>query len=103
MLSPLPIILLASLLTTAVSAQKCPIQFDGRVPESSTLGTFDTSASPFNPGYVLGANLKWSSVLQFPAVNSSLFDANGTKAVEVTIKYILLPSLPQNFHSTHLS
>lgn len=102
----------------AVAAQKCPLQFDGRVPTDATLDSFDTSASPFNPQYVLGASEfffdrswcaatdrdkdeKWSSVLQFPNVNSSLvgshffhlvcllthlkFDANGTKALEVTI------------------
>ncbi|KAH8649458.1 hypothetical protein BGZ60DRAFT_200708 [Tricladium varicosporioides] len=83
-----------STLFLLVSAQKCPIQFEGRVSQASTLDTFDTSASLFNPGYVLGANLKWSSVLKFPNVNNSLFDANGTKAVEVTVndKSIFAPS-----------
>jgi len=46
---------------------------------------FDASSSPFNPQYDLGANLQWSQVLQFPTVNTSLFDTNGTKALEVTI------------------
>lgn len=39
-----------------VAAQKCPLQFDGRVPADATLGSFDTSASPFNPQYVIGAS-----------------------------------------------
>ncbi|KAG4432554.1 hypothetical protein IFR05_011966 [Cadophora sp. M221] len=72
-------------LLASVAAQKCPLQFDGRVPKDATLTTFDGSPSPFNAQYVLGANLKWSGVLQLPAVNSSLFDSTGTKAVEVTI------------------
>ncbi|KAG4419123.1 hypothetical protein IFR04_007719 [Cadophora malorum] len=77
----LPVLAIAA----SVGAQKCPLQFDGRVPEDATLTTFDGSSSPFNAQYVLGANLKWSGVLQLPNVNSSLFDAAGTKAVEVTI------------------
>lgn len=40
----------------SVAAQKCPIQFDGRVPESATLASFDTSASLFNLKYDLGAS-----------------------------------------------
>jgi len=41
-------------LLSFVAAQKCPLQFDGRVPQSATLDSFDTSASPFNPQYVFG-------------------------------------------------
>ncbi|EPE33404.1 hypothetical protein GLAREA_06417 [Glarea lozoyensis ATCC 20868] len=66
-------------------AQKCPIQFDGRVANRLPLEAFDTNASPYNPSYVLGSNQKWSSVLKFPSVNASLFDANVSKAVEVTV------------------
>ncbi|RDL42347.1 Uncharacterized protein BP5553_02326 [Venustampulla echinocandica] len=85
---------LSSALLSLAAAQKCPIQFDGRVPAAATPESFDANSSPYNPGYVLGQNLKWSSVLQFPSVNSSLFDASGTKAVEVTIddKSIFAPS-----------
>jgi len=72
-------------LASTISAQQCPIQYDGRVPTAATLASFDTSASPYNPSYVFGQNLKWSTILQFPSVATSLFDANGTKAVEVTI------------------
>ncbi|KUJ12608.1 uncharacterized protein LY89DRAFT_593023 [Mollisia scopiformis] len=72
-------------LAAVVAAQKCPLQFDGRIPKDATLDSFDTSSSPFNDAYVIGGNQKWSSILQFPTVNSSLFDANGTKALEVTI------------------
>ncbi|KAH9210271.1 hypothetical protein DL95DRAFT_371112 [Leptodontidium sp. 2 PMI_412] len=65
-------------LAAIVAAQKCPLQFDGRVPKDATLATFDGSSSPFNAQYVLGANLKWSGVLQLPAVNSSLVRSNPT-------------------------
>lgn len=41
----------------AVAAQNCPLQFDGRVSTDATLASFDTSASRFNPQYVLGASL----------------------------------------------
>jgi hypothetical protein len=46
-----------SLLAAActIVAQKCPIQFDGRVPKGTAAATLDTSASPFNPSYVFGA------------------------------------------------
>jgi hypothetical protein len=43
-------------LAASVAAQKCPIQFDGRVPDSATLASFDTSASLYNPSYDLGAS-----------------------------------------------
>jgi hypothetical protein len=51
------------ILTLAASAtvQKCPIQFDGRVPESANLASFDTSVSLFNPKYDLGAS-EWISI-----------------------------------------
>jgi len=40
----------------SVTAQKCPIQFGGRVPESATFASFDTSASLFNPKHDLSAS-----------------------------------------------
>lgn len=43
-------------LAAIVAAQKCPLQFDGRVPKDATLATFDGSSSPFNAQYVLGAS-----------------------------------------------
>jgi hypothetical protein len=74
-------------LVAAIVAQKCPLQFDGRVPSSATLTSFDSSTSLFNPNYNLGASthiftlnrpahcsddLKWSDVLEFPSVHHSL-------------------------------
>ncbi|CZS98286.1 related to endoglucanase c [Rhynchosporium agropyri] len=67
------------------SAIICPITIDGRVAQSTTLQTFDTPASPFNPNYVKGFNLTWSRILRFPDVPPSRFDLPGNKAVEVTI------------------
>jgi len=43
-----------SVLLSITVAQKCPIQFDGRVAQAATLASFDTNPSPYNPGYVLG-------------------------------------------------
>jgi hypothetical protein len=45
---------------TAVAAQKCPIQFDGRIPHSITsnnLTVFDTTNPWFNPSYVFGQSI----------------------------------------------
>lgn len=53
-----PSILYALALAAGVAAQKCPIQYDGRVPASATLATFDGNSSPFNPTYILGASKK---------------------------------------------
>ena len=41
----------------ATAAQQCPIQFDGRVPANTTLATFDTSASLYNPNNVFGQSM----------------------------------------------
>ncbi|KAL2069375.1 hypothetical protein VTL71DRAFT_14052 [Oculimacula yallundae] len=73
------------LILASVTAQKCPLQFDGRVPGDATLETFDGTFSPFNAQYVLGSNLKWSGVLVLPAVNHSLFDHAKTQAIGLTI------------------
>ncbi|KAH9206600.1 hypothetical protein DL95DRAFT_486739 [Leptodontidium sp. 2 PMI_412] len=67
------------------SAIICPITLDGRVSQNTTLETFDTAASSFNPGYTKGQNLTWSQILKFPPVSSSRFDIPAKKALEVTI------------------
>ena len=41
-------------LASAVAAQQCPIQFDGRIGTNATAASFDTSASPFSPTNVFG-------------------------------------------------
>ena len=64
---------------------KCPIIFDGRVPNGTAVTYFDTSNSLFNPDYVKGANLKWSQILQVPSVTKSKFDTGGYEPIEVTI------------------
>ncbi|CZR68734.1 related to endoglucanase c [Phialocephala subalpina] len=60
-----------------------------RAPVPSThnmsLGAVSPRRSSFETFPNSNADQKWSSILQFPIVNSSLFDANGTKALEVTI------------------
>ncbi|KAF4619078.1 hypothetical protein G7Y89_g14769 [Cudoniella acicularis] len=68
------------------SAARCPLVFDGHVPSSTTLHTFDTSNSSYSPTHVKGNNLNWSSILLFPSLPTSKFDwASRSKAVEVTI------------------
>lgn len=64
---------------------KCPVVLSGFVAADSTPTDFDSYAtSPFNPDYVRGEE-KFSTILQFPDVESSRFDNASTKAVEVTI------------------
>ncbi|KAF2729976.1 hypothetical protein EJ04DRAFT_580217 [Polyplosphaeria fusca] len=90
--SLLPTLLLP--LTTSLALPspriKCPIIFDGRVSPNLTLSSFDSnSTSPFNPQYVKGENLTWSSILLLPSsLPPSRFDIaqNSTsKPFEVTI------------------
>lgn len=59
-------------LASGVLAQKCPLQFDGRVPKGSTVALFDTKTGPYNPDNVFGAGLTMSKVMQLPTVPSSL-------------------------------
>lgn len=75
----------------------CPTVFDGRVPISATGATFVNGQLPYDPSYILGANLTWADVLRFPAGARSLFDNSSSKAVEVTIddRAIFTPS-PDN-------
>ncbi|CAK7233561.1 hypothetical protein SEUCBS140593_008643 [Sporothrix eucalyptigena] len=79
------------------SAQKCTIQFDGRVPSTFTAASFDTNNNVFNPSNVFGQGLKFSEIVQLPAVSGSLFDVN-TVPAEVTIRSAQplssLPSVP---------
>lgn len=65
-------------------APKCPIVFDGRVAANTPPTFFDTKNGVFNPDFVKGNNLTWSSILQFPATRSRFDSANQT-ALEVTI------------------
>jgi len=71
---------------SAACAQKCPLQFDGRIPQSMSPSSFDQSPSPYNPSFVYGQNLEWSEIIKLPNISSSLFDFDDmTKALEVTI------------------
>ncbi|KAF2180991.1 glycoside hydrolase family 131 protein [Zopfia rhizophila CBS 207.26] len=73
----------------ATATIKCPIVFDGRVPEDYVADPtkFDTYATNkiFNPDYVKGNDLKWSKILKFPTGDPSRFDAGGYRSLEVTI------------------
>ncbi|KAF9878268.1 hypothetical protein CkaCkLH20_04306 [Colletotrichum karsti] len=84
----LPHVALRSLQALAASVQ-CPIVLDGRIPQNFTLETFDTNASPYNPGFTKGED-PWSKIILFPSVPTiSRFDASNVtgnfKSLEVTI------------------
>lgn len=64
--------LLLSAAGAANAAKQCPIQFEGRVPTNFTPTDFDTSASPFNNGFVFGKGLKASDVVTIPTGLNSL-------------------------------
>lgn len=65
---------------------KCPIVFDGRVPNKTPPTFFDTTATNtiFSADWVKGNNLTWSQILKFPK-EKSRFDGKNFTAVEVTI------------------
>lgn len=69
----------------ATAAPKCPIVFEGRVPAGTAPTFFDTTNALFNPDFVKGNDLKFSSILKFPAGTPSRFDGANNTAVEVTI------------------
>ncbi|EPE10934.1 hypothetical protein F503_06029 [Ophiostoma piceae UAMH 11346] len=71
-------------LPVLAAAQKCSLQFDGRIPSNLTLAAFDSNNNIYNPSNVFGKGLKFSELLQLPAVAGSLFDTK-TVPVEVTI------------------
>ncbi|KAF2643805.1 hypothetical protein P280DRAFT_466543 [Massarina eburnea CBS 473.64] len=79
----------ASPLTPRAGTISCPIVFDGRIPTAfSTDPTkFDTYATNtiYNPDYVKGNDLNWSTILKFPGGTASRFDGTDHVPVEVTI------------------
>ncbi|KAK6836898.1 hypothetical protein PG987_007393 [Apiospora arundinis] len=82
-----PAVLLASLAGAATLPAACTLSFDGRVPQNATAKTFVSKQSPFNPGYVLGPNVTWDQIIEFPqGIPASRFDAQaGTKPVGLSL------------------
>ncbi|KAF6814509.1 hypothetical protein CSOJ01_04060 [Colletotrichum sojae] len=84
------------LAASTVNAAKCPIQFEGRIPTSFTPADFDTSASPFNNGFVFGKGLKASDVVSIPVniAKPTQLDGTSNKAFEINIddRSIFAPS-----------
>lgn len=66
----LPIIVLGA---AQAVAQKCPLQFDGRVPKNFTPAQFDADNALFNSGFVKGKGLKFSEILKL-SDKTTLFD-----------------------------
>ncbi|KAL1835245.1 hypothetical protein VTK73DRAFT_5934 [Phialemonium thermophilum] len=58
-------------------AQKCALQFDGRVPGALGVASFDSANDLFSSSNVLGQGLQFSQLLQLPAVAPSLVGAEG--------------------------
>lgn len=65
-----PVVLFAGL-ARAADLPACTLSFDGRVPQDATAQTFVSKKSPFNPGYVLGPNVTWDQVIEFPKIPPS--------------------------------
>lgn len=80
-------------LLSLASAQKCTLQFDGRIPGTFNAASFDAANNFFSQSNVFGQGLKFSQLIQLPAAKGSLFDV-ATVPVEVTIsdKSIFAPS-----------
>ncbi|KAL8391534.1 hypothetical protein RB595_010232 [Gaeumannomyces hyphopodioides] len=69
--------LLAMLLSGQALAQDaaaCTLTFDGRIPQAATAQTFVSKQSPFNPKNVLGPNVTWDEIIEFPDIPQSRFD-----------------------------
>ncbi|KAF2742130.1 glycoside hydrolase family 131 protein [Sporormia fimetaria CBS 119925] len=66
---------------------QCPVIFDARIPVKTSRADFnDPTRSLFNTEYVKGQNLTWSSIIEFPNVEPSVFEDRKThKPFEVTI------------------
>ncbi|KAB5540344.1 hypothetical protein GE09DRAFT_1245395 [Coniochaeta sp. 2T2.1] len=80
----LPIGALLVLSTVVSSAQKCKLQFDGRIPGTFTPASFDAANAFFSQSNVFGQGLKFSQLIQLPSVTPSLFDV-ASVPLEVTI------------------
>ncbi|OLN87531.1 hypothetical protein CCHL11_06116 [Colletotrichum chlorophyti] len=72
-------------LASAAAAQKCKLQFDGRIPAGTDLKAFDADNKFFNSKNNFGAGLSFSKVLQLPKQAGSPFDGKANVPVEVTI------------------
>lgn len=59
-------------LSAALEApQACTLSFDGRVPLNATAEQFSTKQSLFNPKNVLGPNVTWAEIIEFPDIPPS--------------------------------
>ncbi|KAH7304245.1 hypothetical protein B0I35DRAFT_363436 [Stachybotrys elegans] len=63
------------LLAAHAAAQKCPLQFDARVPQDFALADFDAPNDVFNSDFVKGKDLVFSEILEL-SPESTLFDVN---------------------------
>ncbi|KAL5115533.1 hypothetical protein ACEQ8H_006596 [Pleosporales sp. CAS-2024a] len=72
-------------LSTIALVQCQKIVFDGRVPSTATPADFDATTSLFDPNFVKGQNVTFSSLVKLSG-QTSLFDAAvKAQAIEVTI------------------
>ncbi|MCJ1308378.1 hypothetical protein MMC25_002031 [Agyrium rufum] len=72
-------------LAASVSAQKCPIVFDGRLPKTSCVTSFDLPSSPFLDDFVYGQNQTFGEIIKLPGIASEFDYPKKAQAYEVTI------------------
>lgn len=53
-------------LSAALETPVCKLSFDGRVPLDATAEQFSTPQSLFNPTHVIGPNVTWAEIIEFP-------------------------------------
>jgi hypothetical protein len=67
-------------------SEQCQLSFDGRAPLNATSALFASNSSAFNPKYVLGQNVTWDQVIEFPCVPRSRFDKKRkTKSIGLSL------------------
>lgn len=88
---------ISSLLILAVAAvaQKCPLQFDGRVPAGSTPASFDLKTSPFGTSSVFGQSESFSAIHYLENAAHTFTDLTFSKLIKLPA---VTPSLVSSIH-----
>lgn len=77
-------LIFASLTQVKAFEPTCPIIFDGRVPPTADVNSFDRNETPYSG--LRAKNMKWSSLVTFPQVPPAIFDYDfGGKPIAIEI------------------